>query len=224
VPTKVGSRFPPVGDADYHKEMGKHLLVFCLIFWVGAASGKVLIATVAQVKNHVITSREVAIHQELDNVLGKKFKDYAVDTATEVVIREWLLYLEASSFYSSQLSKTRLQSILKKANERLSGSPEWSRLGVQPDELRKKIRRRIEADRLFAFKKKASVLPVSLTEIETEFSQNRVRYGNKSFEDVKEKIRQTKVEENLQSRMQQWFSVLERKYKVQRFSQFSEIK
>ena len=82
------------------------------------------------------------------------------------------------------------------------------------------MKRRLEAAKIFSFKKKASILPVSLSDMQTEYNQNRVNYGNLKFEEVKEKIRKIKTEENLQKRLKQWFSVLEKKYKVQRFSNF----
>ncbi len=184
---------------------------------------KILIATVAQVKNHVITSREAAIHKEVKKALGQVIQDSSDEGAIEEVIREWLLFLEASTFYNSEISQARIDEKWKQAKDKLAKQSDWQTLGVSGAELKEKIRRRLEAHRIYTFKKKASVLPVSLSEIETEYSQNRIRYGNESFDEVKEKIRKNKVEKNLQTRMQQWFSVLERKYKVQRFSKFSEI-
>ncbi len=198
------------------------LFLFCLSV-PGFGQCKILIATVAQVKNHVITSREAAIHKAVEKALGHAIQDSTDEGAIEDVIREWLLYLEASTFYNSQISQSRIDDKWKTAKDKLAQQEGWQSLAVSGTELKEKIRRRLEANRIYTFKKKASVLPVSLSEIETEYSQNRIRYGNESFDDVKEKIRKNKVEKNLQTRMQQWFSVLERKYKVQRFSKFSEI-
>ena len=59
-------------------------------------------------------------------------------------------------------------------------------------------------------------------EIESEYNQNRIRYGNQSFEEVKDKIRNNRINENLDNRLSQWFVVLEKKYKVQRFSKFND--
>lgn len=203
--------------------MTKHLLIFLSFLVTAPAQAKILIATVAQVKNHVITSREVAVHKQLDGVLGKRFENFTEGSETEEVIREWLLFLEASTFYNSKVSDKRVEKHIGLAKTRLGNSKEWQRLGVTGSELRQKVQRRLEANRIYTFKKKASVLPVSLSEIETEYSQNRIRYGNESFDEVKEKIRQNKVEQNLQTRMEQWFTILERKYKVQRFTSFSEL-
>lgn len=196
------------------------ILVFILSI-SNQAKAEVLIRTVAQVKGHVITSREVEIHKKITEVAGSAFQDLKVKDPEEQLIREWLLFLEASSFYNSGISDRKKNSLLSEIKPKLD-SPQWRKLAVTAQELNAKIRRRLEADRLYVFKRKASVLPVTLAEIETEYTQNRVNYGNFEFEEVKEKIRQNKIEENLQTRLQQWFQVLEKKYKVQRFSHHSK--
>ena len=186
------------------------------------AHSKVLIVTMAQVKSHVITSREVEIHSMLDKALGNRFKNFKAAKPVEQIIREWLLYYEASTFYNTPIDKTKINKSILSANERLKKSVKWKDLSISSGELREKLKRRLEADRLYLFKKKASVLPVSSSDVETEYIQNRIRYGNLSFEEVKEKIRKNKIDKNLHARLEQWFLVLEKKYKVQRFSKFNK--
>ena len=110
------------------------------------------------------------------------------------------------------------------AQKKLSGHKDWQRLGVTQSELKQMVERRLQAERLYKFKKKASVLPVSDAEVESEYSQNRIRYGNLSFEEVRTQIRNNKIQQNLDVRMNHWFEVLERKYKVQRFAGFKAAK
>ena len=196
------------------------LLLLSFFISLSTANAKVLIVTVAKVKNHVITSREVDIHTGLNNVLGKRFEALLVEDQDEQVIREWILFFEASTFYNSKVSKATVDRMVGLAQKRLSQTKNWQALAVSQKELRVKLERRLEADRLYLFKKKSSVLPVGKSEIETEYNQNRIRYGNLKFEEVKEKIRKAKTQANLKKRMEQWFSVLEKKYKVQRFSKF----
>ena len=68
-------------------------------------AGEILIATVAQVKNHVITSREVQIHFLLNQTLGNKKEFFKDENPVEQIIREWLLFYEASTFYNSRRSR-----------------------------------------------------------------------------------------------------------------------
>ena len=52
---------------------------------------------------------------------------------------------------------------------------------------------------------------------------DRIRYGNMKFEEAKNQIRKNKIKDNLQDRLEQWFVVLEKKYKVQRFSKYNKV-
>ncbi len=200
--------------------MPRTLLTFFILSSLSFSQAKILIATVAQVKNEVITSRDVAIHKQTEKVLDTRLQQLSEEGPEEEVINEWLLFFEASTFYNTRVDGQEVNKLVQLAKQRLANSKPWKNLAVTDKELREKISHRLEADRLYQFKKKASVLPPSQTEIETEYSQNRVAYGNQSFNEVKEKIRKNKEEENLQKRMKQWFEVLEKKYKVQRFSSF----
>ncbi len=180
-----------------------------------------MIATIAQVRNHVITSRELAIHKAVDKVLGSRSDRSKIDQPLELLIREWLLFNEAKSFYNNPIPSSQIESYMKKAEVGLKKESSWQKLAISQDELREKITRRLEADRLFLFKKKASVLPVSLSELESEYAQNKAKFGSASFSEVREKIRQDKAEENLNQRLEQWFQILEKKYSVQRFAKYA---
>lgn len=195
----------------------KALLFLVLFLSIHPTQAKVLIVTLAQVKNHVITSREVEIHQQVEKLLGERFKDIKGETPLEQVIKEWLLFYEAEGFYNTPVQNSEVEKKLNEILAKKKSDSHWQSLAVQNSELKEKVRRSLEADRLYVFKKKASVLPVGIGEVETEYSQNRIRYGNMTFDQVKDQIRDNKIQENLLERMKQWFVVLERKYKVQRF-------
>ncbi len=202
--------------------MRNTLLVSLLLFVGLQASSKVLISTVAQVKNHVITSREVEINKTISRYLGNHLEGLSREDDTEYVIKIWLLYLEASGFYTTPLPPTQIQARLSDLEKKVNQSKAWKELQVTEQELKEIMTRRLEAERIYLFKRKASVLPVSPSEIDGEFRQNRVRYEGKTLDEVREEIRQMKTMDNLSQRMQQWFVVLESKYKVQRFSKLVE--
>ena len=198
------------------------LLTLIIFVSLSVSAGEILIATVAQVKNHVITSREVQIHFLLDKSLGVRREYFNDKNPVEQIIREWLLYYEATSFYSDRLSQRVKNKEASRARAKLGKLKPWRALDVTSTELSEMISRRLEAERLYLFKKKASVLPVAQSEVETEYNQNRIRYGSLSFDEVKGKIRNQKVQKNLQDRLSQWFQVLEKKYRVQRFAKYNE--
>jgi len=207
----------------YTQDMIKQSLTLAICFLLLNPSwgSPTLIATIAQVRNHVITSRELAIHQELDKVLGTRSDKAKAGQPLELLIREWLLFYEAKIFYNNSVPSSEIESELKKAVSGLKIKNSWQKLAISQEEVREKIMRRLEADRLFLFKKKASVLPIPLSELEAEYTQNKVQYGGASFGEVREKIRKLKAEENLNQRLEQWFQVLEKKYSVQRFAKFA---
>ena len=194
-------------------------IIFTLLVLLAAihVKSEILISTVAQVKNHVITSREVEIHKLIMPYLKINLDEDEAAGVEERVIREWILFFEASAFYSNSIDDQTVKQEVDRLKARVQGNAQWQRLSVSDKELSVKMKRRFEADRLFDFKKKASVLPVPPAEIEGEYNQNRIRYGNKSFSEVKLEIRERMVQQNLANRMQQWFLALEKKYNVQRF-------
>ena len=184
-------------------------------------AGEIIIATAAQVRDHVITTREVKIQYVLDRALER---DWYVENGrdpVEQLVREWLLYFEANGFYNSKLPEQRTSDLYQRLLPVLAKVKGWKELEVSSNELKGFLRRKLEADRLYKFKKKASRLPVSDSEVEAEYKQNRIRYGTSELVEVKEKIRMRKSKENLHQRLVNWFAVLETKYKVQRFAQYN---
>lgn len=187
-----------------------------------ASGGEIVVATVAQVKNHVITTREVQIHYVLDRLLKHDLYLQDDKDPVEQLIHEWLLYFEAKEFYTTPLSPLTVINKLQKISPQLSGVKGWDKLDVTQSELLEIMKRKMEARRLYAFKKQASILPVADAEVESEYKQHRVRYGTLTLPEVKEKIRQRRTAENLNQRLINWFAVLEKKYRVQRFAKYNQ--
>lgn len=202
--------------------MRSFIALFVLLMSTSSFSGEILTTTVARIKNHVVTSREVQMQYLLDKTLKGESLVYHDKDPVEQLIREWLLYFEAKNFYASAYSGRKSDLFYNKANSRLRKIKEWGKLGVTSSELKSMVGRKLEARRLFLFKKEASILPVSDSEIEAEYKQNRIRYGTLSFDQVKEKIKKRKTEENLKQRLENWFEVLEKKYRVQRFTKYNK--
>ena len=192
-----------------------------LLFSAELFAGEIIIATVAQVKNHVITTREVKIQYVIDRALKRAPYFRTKREPVEQLIREWLLYFEAMDFYSNRLMSDKVTQTMNELAQWLPKVDGWKELQVSNSELRKFVAAKLEADRLFDFKQKASTLPVSESEIESEYKQNRVRYGTQPLKEVREKIRSQKTRESLERRLSNWFAVLEKKYNVQRFVEYN---
>ena len=96
-------------------------------------------------------------------------------------------------------------------------SGNWKKLKIKDEELKEKIKRNLEANRIYRFKKKASVLPVSSVEVENEYMENQKKY--KSFQKGKAElqIRKSLEQKNIKKQLGNWFNFLEQKYKVRYF-------
>ena len=192
-------------------------LVCGFVFFVLQAlcQGKVLIMTLAQVKDHVITDREVAIHRALVSVPNIEFENFGEKSSPkEQVIREWLLFYEAMDFYSRPIRDSKWKNQLKQIKKSLGAVPSWRELKVSDKELREKIKRHFQAKRFYIFKKKASLLSILLVEVKDQYIKDKAKYQSMDFDQVKDKIREMLS----QKRIEQWFRVLKAKYKLQHFS------
>ena len=180
--------------------------------------GKVLITVLAQVKDHVITSRETAIHEALTPVFDYGFNSFKKISSKDQVIKEWLLFYEALGFYNYPVGDSEQIEKWKLAKKRAIQSGVWKKLTMNDDELREKVRRYLEAERLYDFKKKASKLPISVVEVENEYKQNQTRYSSMNTDKAKVQIRKNLEQKKLKKHLDEWFGVLEQKYKVYYFS------
>ena len=195
------------------------LLTFSFFVFLNPCFGKVLIVALAQVKDHVITSREIDIHKALNPVLGYDFEGFKKISFRDQVVKEWLLFYEALGFYSHPVKDSKQMEKWKQAKRRAVQSGVWRRFKMNDDELREKVKRHLEAKRLYGFKKEASKLPISSFEIENEYKQNKKRYRSMEPDKVKAQISKNLERKKLREHLSDWFGVLEQKYKVRYFSE-----
>ena len=149
--------------------------------------------------------------------LGSKWHEFKQKDPGERVIRFWLLYFEAASFYNKEVGGGTLDDLITKASAELKTNKEWQELDVTDEELKSLLSRFLQAKRLFLFKEKASMLPVPESEVRAEYAQNKIRYGNLSYEEAAQRIQASKARQSLTQRLERWFKALEKKYRVQRF-------
>ena len=115
------------------------ILCVLLLLVGGEVYGKILISTLSQVKNHVITTRERGIHELFSQAMAGEFQNFSSENVEEQMVREWLLYFEASTFYNNKVEKGQVTSQVEKLAELLSGKASWTRLSVTRGELVEKV-------------------------------------------------------------------------------------
>ena len=195
------------------------LLAFSFSVFLKPCWGKVLIVALAQVKDHVITSREIDIHEALSPVLDYDFDSFKNISPRDQVIKEWLLFYEALGFYSHPVKNSEQIKKMKQAKKQALQSGIWGKLKMKDDELKEKVKRHLEARRLYSFKKKASKLPISAFEVENEYKTNKTHYQSMSPDEAKAQISKNLGQKKLEKHLNEWFDVLEQKYKVHYFSE-----
>ena len=160
--------------------------------------GKVLIAALAQVKDHVITTRETAIHEALIPVLNDSSENPKKTSSRDQVVREWLLFYEALEFYNQPVRVSEQTEKWKAVRRHVTRFGARKKFKIKDKELREKVRRTLEAKRLYDFKKKASNLPVSVIEVENEYRENRKNYKSTDEDKAKIRIRKNLEQKKLQ--------------------------
>ena len=189
-----------------------------------SSSVKVVSTAVGQVKNFVVTSRDVQIQNLLEVALfdkspQEKIKILALDSkpfskAVQATLLEWVVSLEAQSFSLVELTSEELKTAEKTTLKVLQKAKPWSQLEVSSEELTKALQRKMLAKKLIEFRAKSSVLPVTDVEAQRYFEENRLKFGNLPFENFKENIKSFLSRNQVDKRIKDWIEVLMAKYKV----------
>lgn len=204
--------------------------LFCLfpLFAFGESSigtgAKVVSTAVGQVKNFVVTSRDVQIQnlleislfdkspQEKIKILGLDSKPFS--KAVQATLLEWVVSLEAQSFSLVEITDKEINEHEKTALKALQKAKVWTQLEVSSSELNSALKRKILSKKLIEFRAKSSVLPVTDVEAQRYFEENRLKFGNLPFENFKENIKSFLSRNQVDKRIKDWIEVLMAKYKV----------
>ncbi|MCB0392454.1 MAG: hypothetical protein KDD58_14285 [Bdellovibrionales bacterium] len=188
---------------------------------------------VGQVMDEIVTSRQVNMSYFLETVLfGKKNKSvpkeyYDVSSkefAREVtaVILEKVVYEESKGF---DITKVNNSEFLEAKNKFLKNSKNiklWQKLKVTDSELSELLKRKLQAKKFIRFKVDSSIVPITDDEARAYFEENRVKFGNLPFENFKQNIRAFLGRKQIDTRLKDWFDVLQNKYKVRNFMSETE--
>lgn len=179
---------------------------------------------VGTVKGEVVTSREVQIQNLLETALYQKeakgqLKLLGLDSkAFAKVVQDTLLEdaiaLEAQNFNVVQVTPDELGQLQKKAADIFKGVPAWKDLKVSPKELETGLKRKISAKKFIQFRAQSSVLPITDSEAQKYFNENRLKFGDLPYENFKENIKSYLSRTQVERRLKDWYEVLLNKYQV----------
>lgn len=184
-----------------------------------------LISTgIGLIRGQVVTSREVQIQNHLEIALNEKdpadhLRLLAVDSkafakVAQNVLLESVVSLEGQNFNVIQVSSEEISTAQKKVLKTLKESQSWKSLEVSGRELENGLQRKLQGKKFVQFRAQSSVLPVTDTEAQRYFNENRLKFGNLPFENFKENIKSFLSRTQVDRRLKEWYEVLLSKYQV----------
>lgn len=206
----------------------------------GPGQKKVVLVSeaVAQVSDHVITSREVVVSYVIDQALSENLSKKASVDRTQwllkfpseefkkhlaQVVLESVVQLEAENFSVGQINLAEIQSQQKHLQEMVGAWGPWLQLQVSKVELEQMTARKARAKNFLKFKMETSGVQISDEEAKAYFEKNRLKFGNLPFAQFKEGIKEVLSQEQLQEKLKDWFDILKRKYRVKFLGQYSSL-
>lgn len=204
-------------------------LLFLFISPCFAAPAPELISrAVGEVKDHIVTSREVQVSSMVEDAMystqknSKEIKSPSPELAMfrkdiASTLLEWVVSLESSNFNVANVSKNEVEDAVRSVQVRLAGNGSWLKLQVAPVELAGVVERKMRAKKFIRFKADSSVVPITDTEAKKYFEDNRLKFGDLPFENFKENIKTFLGRQQVEKRLKDWFDVLQSKYKVKNY-------
>lgn len=209
----------------------KLLLSLLLFIYVSPAQGvpasksRVISMAVGQVRDHVVTSREVRINQAIEAALyadkdsrsTPELGTPAFAKQVTAVLLEWVVFLEAKSLAVSEVSESELSEAKDKLEGLLKANKGWKELKVSEKEKMAALARKLQAKKLIRFRADSAVMPIGESEAQRYFEQNRMKFGNLTYENMRTNIKTSLARQQVERRLKDWFEVLQAKYKVRNF-------
>jgi hypothetical protein len=164
------------------------------------------------------------------NLAEKNIGDRVFQQETQMYLFERAVLLEAKESPSSpgassspsrdadlRHGRTALDTALK--NKRSSWTIAWLGLGLSPTEEATALREKLDAKE--AVRSKMAVLqrPVSETDLETFYKNNRAQFGSQDYTKAKAKVRRQLEQRHLDERLREWADSLKLKHNVRNFLQ-----
>lgn len=98
-------------------------------------------------------------------------------------------------------------------------APKWRALAATDDEAARLFDRKVGAQRFIRFKSEGNQVPVTDAEALNYFQKNRQEFGKASFSKVREPIKRLLTNQLAETRLNEWYTILDEKYKVKRVYQ-----
>lgn len=212
-----------------HSEPMRFLLFFFLLTsGISSFGATIVTATVGQVSENVVTSREVQISMVIEHILfpGKEGNKglyevrYGQDSfrnAVTTILLESVVALEAENFNVASVTSEEVSLALAKIDRATQGRSYWAELDPSAAEIKRFTIRKLTAKSFLKFKTNSMASIITDQEAQIYYDKNRVKFGSLPFESFKENIKAYLAQQQLEERLRSWFEVIKRKYKVRNY-------
>lgn len=201
-------------------------LFLTLIFSLGLQAATPTNAIVGEVDSQFVTAREVKISHVIEGILlsdksrfrrqnwALKIGTSEFTKAVEEVLLDRTLLSESRNFSLGRVKKQETQKIYEKLISQVQGWSYWRRLEVQRGELMSLIHSKIKSKKFIDFRVRSTVAAVTDVEARSYYERNKKKFGSVPFAALKKNISLFLSRRNSQRRLNDWLSVLRRKYRV----------
>ncbi len=204
--------------------MFKTLSAALILLLSGSAHPELISTGVGMVRGQLVTSRQVQIQNLLEVALYEtkpkdKLKLLALDSkafskATQDTLLETVVALEAQNFNVIQVTSEEVTVAEKQVLKLFKDLKAWKSLEVSNKELAQGLKNKIQSKKFIQFRAQSSVLPITDSEAQRYFNENRLKFGTLPFENFKENIKSFLSRNQVDRRLKDWFEVLLSKYQV----------
>lgn len=196
------------------------------------ASAALISKVVGSAGTRVVTLREVKINLIIDRLMDRAKSIQKIpepgtegfDREIARVLLEWVVFLEAETFRDTQVLPAEIQDAEKLVFAGVTKgeiASIWSTLEVSTNELKALTSRKLLAKKFINFKTKSSLLPVTDAEALRYFESNHSKFGDAPFSQFRDNIKTLLSQQQADQRINEWFTILQRKYKIRSLPMFN---
>lgn len=197
-------------------------------------ASKTVTTAVAQVSDHVITSREVQISYILDKALDTKLagaknvskSSWILDPKSEnfqkhlaQVMLEMVVNYEAENFSIGDIDVTQVKAFLSHIETLTKDWKEWKNLDVKPVEVEQMVSRKLRSKNFLRFKEQSSGVSITDEEAKSYYEKNKSKFGSAAYVQFQASIKEFLAKQQQEEKFKDWFEILKRKYRVKVLSQ-----
>lgn len=207
--------------------------VFALVFNVSPLFANVVLKSVGQVGQKVITSREVQISAVIESVLQQQksekievripdLKSATFQMELSRVLLEKSAENESKLFNVIDLSDSEISNSLELIEKVVALNVDWKKLDVQASEVKDIVKRKLTAKKFIRFRTSSMSSIVTDSEALQYYENNRLKFGSLPYEGFKDNIKSFLSQQILEERLRSWFDVLKKKNEARAFNSGSE--